>query len=196
MSIFLSLVSVALAAPAGFEQTKTTERCALFLGPALANGVRPMRAECHFPEVDLAKLDAAFSRWQDHDLPFATVLSSDVVRTEGGTAWVRQVHAVKGVSDREGVLRMKKTPIAGGSRFEWTLDDGGAAPGDGRVPIGFDDGFWELTAHPEGGGEGRAPAGVRPGRERARVPGPVVSDLRARDHRGRDGGLGASAVDP
>lgn len=149
--MWILLAGLAIGAPPGFEQTKKTERCTLYLGAALANGVVPMRAECHFPEADPARLQAAFSRWEDHDLPFATVLSSDVLRTEGGVAWVHQVHAVKGVSDREGVLRMEKTAIEGGTRFSWTLDNGDLKPADGRVLIGHDDGFWEITTHPDGG---------------------------------------------
>ena len=162
---------VAQAAPPGFSQTKTTDRCTLYLGEALDNGVVPMRAECHFPTVDQAKLDAAFSRWEDHDLPFATVLSSDVVRTSGPVAWVRQVHAVKGVSDREGVLRMERTAIDGGHRYGWTLDTTPTEVGDGRVPIGFDDGFWEFTAHPDGGVAAIHQLAYDPG---GRVPGFLV----------------------
>src|SRR5688500_1229928 len=91
----------ALAAPAGYKQTKTTESCALFLGPAAANGVVPMHAECTWPGLDLAKLDAMFSRWQDHDDFFSTIVSSDVERTDGSAVIVRQVHRSKGISDRE-----------------------------------------------------------------------------------------------
>ena len=104
-------IAVAVAAPPGFKETKAMDQCTLYLGPPLDNGVVPMRAECHFPDVDLAKVDAAFSRWADHDLPFSTVLGSDVVRTEGDTTWVHQVHAMKGVSDRECILKMNKTAI-------------------------------------------------------------------------------------
>ncbi|MEZ4238491.1 MAG: hypothetical protein R3F59_20530 [Myxococcota bacterium] len=143
--------AVAAAAPPGFTETKTTDHCTLFLGPALSNGVVPMRAECRFPSADLQKLLAAFSNYDDHDVPFATVKASDVVRTEGDVAYVKQVHAVKGVSDREGVLKMTKTAIPGGARFAWTLDTAAGPPSDGRVAIGFDDGFWELTADPAGG---------------------------------------------
>ena len=165
------LLPVVFAAPPGFEATKSTERCQLYLGPALANGVVPMRAECHWLTVDLNKLTDAFSRWDDHDVPFDSVLSSDVVRAEGEVAWVHQVHAVKGVSDRECRLRMQRSPIAGGHRFEWTLDNGDLKPADGRVLVGYDDGFWEVTADPAGGVRAVHQLAYDPG---GRVPGFLV----------------------
>lgn len=169
--LILIFAGPAAAAPPGFEPTKTTERCSLYLGAPLDNGVVPMRAECHFPGVDLAKLDAAFSRFDDHDVPFSTVLASDVVRTSGGVAWVHQVHAVKGVSDRECILRMERAPVEGGHRYSWTLDNAGLALSDGRVQVDFDDGFWELTAHPEGGVSAIHQLAYDPG---GRVPGFLV----------------------
>jgi len=166
------LTVAALAAPADFRPTKTTERCQLFLGPALSNGVVPMRAECRFPNVDFAKLDAAFSRWGDHDVPFSTVLSSEVVGAVGGEALVRQVHAVKGVADRECLLQMKRTLLPeGGARFSWTLAAGPQEVADGRVAVAFDDGMWEVTPHAEGGVSAIHQLAYDPG---GRVPGFLV----------------------
>lgn len=139
-------LSAALAAPAGYKQTKTTDTCQLFLGPAAGNGVVPMHAECTWPGVDLAKLDAAFSRWQDHDDLFTTIVSSDVERTDGSAAIVRQVHRSKGISDREALLRMEKTAVEGGHRYAWTLVSEPFTVGDERVAVPFDTGYWEFTA--------------------------------------------------
>jgi len=145
------VVSMALAAPAGFKVTKNTDHCELSLGPALPNGVVPMRAECHWPNLAPERLHALFGAWGDHDLYFSSVTSSDVLRTDGSRVWVKQVHQAKGISDRECILAMEKTSIEGGSKYAWTLDNGDLEPGKGRVEVGHDDGYWEITAHPEGG---------------------------------------------
>jgi hypothetical protein len=136
----------ALAAPAGYKETQTTENCSLYLGPAAANGVVPMHAECTWKGVDLAKLDAFFSRWEEHATVFSTIVSSTVEGTEGTSAIVRQVHHSKGISDRECVLKMDKTTIAGGFRYAWTLHGPAPTVAEGHVPVAFDDGYWEFTA--------------------------------------------------
>lgn len=145
------VLGAALAAPPGYRETKTTEHCALFLGPADAAGRVPMRAECAWPSVDPQKLIAMFSKLEDHDLFFSTIVSSDLVRSEGGASWVRQVHRSKGIADRECVLKMTSAPLSGGTKFAWTLDNGDLVAGEGRVLVGFDDGYWEFTADPAGG---------------------------------------------
>lgn len=145
------LLSVALAAPPGFKVTKTTDHCELSLGPALPNGVVPMRAECHWADLSPDTLHGLLAAWADHDLYFSSVETSDVVRTDGARVWVKQTHVAKGISNREAILVMEKTAVAGGARYGWTLDNGDAKPADGNVLAAWDDGFWEITAHPSGG---------------------------------------------
>lgn len=144
------LTFAALAAPPGYKQSRTTEHCTMFLGPAKDNGVVPMHAECVWPGVTLAKADASFSSWTDHDDIFSSIVSSDIERTEGGVAFVRQVHRAKGISDREALLRMQRTELPdGGLRFGWTLE-----PSDPKDPnhvmVAFDDGYWEFRDGADG----------------------------------------------
>jgi hypothetical protein len=145
------LVASALAAPQGFKVTKNTDHCELSLGPALGNGVVPMRAECHFPDVDPDKLHSLMAAFGDHDKYWSSVVSSDVLRTDGSRTWVKQVHAAKGISNREAILVMEKKSVEGGFRYTWTLDSSSLEPASGHVAVEWDDGYWEVTTHPDGG---------------------------------------------
>lgn len=150
MIVVLSGV-MAFGAPAGFKVTKTTESCTIYSGPAVPTGAVPMLAECRWPNLTLAKVDAVFSPWKDHDLFFSAIAASDVERTVGDTAYVRQVHQARGISDRECVLAMRKSTVDGGLRFEWTLDPTPITIAEGRVAVAHDDGHWLFTPHPDGG---------------------------------------------
>jgi len=145
------LLASALAAPAGFKVTKNTDHCELSLGPALGNGVVPMRAECHFPGASPEKVHGLMAAFGDHDKYWSSVVSSDVLRTDGSRTWVRQVHAAKGISNREAILVMEKKTVDGGFRYTWTLDNSGLEAADGNVAVEWDDGYWEITSHPDGG---------------------------------------------
>jgi hypothetical protein len=149
--MLILLVTSALAAPAGFKVTKNTEHCELSLGPALGNGVVPMRAECHWPDLAPEKLQGLLAAWGDHEKYFSSVVSCDVERTDGARVWTKQVHRAKGIADREAVLVMERSKIEGGYRYAWSLDNGDLVAADGNVLVGWDEGFWEFTADPNGG---------------------------------------------
>jgi hypothetical protein len=144
----LFLPGLALAAPPGFAPTRTTDSCQLFRGPALPSGVVPLMAECRWPTVSLDKIDRIFSPWQDHDLFFSAIAASDVERTEGGAALVRQVHQARGITDRECLLRMTRTPVGSGFEYRWALEP--STPAEGRVAVAHDVGYWRFT--PNGAG--------------------------------------------
>lgn len=141
----------ALAAPSGFSPSGTTADCSLFTGPKSAQGTTPLLAECHWKDVTLAELDTHFSNWESHDEVFSAIAESVVQRTEGGVAYVHQVHTAKGISDRECVLKMTKSSVGEGLKFAWTLDPAALAVADGRVQVEKDDGHWLFEPHPEGG---------------------------------------------
>ena len=147
----LLIITSALAAPPGFKVTKNTDHCELSLGPALATGTVPMRAECHWPDVAPDKVHALLGAWGDHDRYWSSVAQSDVQRTDGARSWVHQVHQSKGISDRECVVVMSSESISGGTKYQWTLDQGDLTVEKGRVKVAQSDGYWEITAHPDGG---------------------------------------------
>jgi hypothetical protein len=143
--------TLALAAPPGFRDTKTTEHCQLMLAEApLPNGVVPMRAECHWPDVTVEHLDTLMSRFDAHASYFSSVTQSETVPGDGPTR-SHQVHRAKGISDRECVLRMSRDKAGDTITISWTLDNGDLEPAKGRVLVAHDDGFWQFSPHPDGG---------------------------------------------
>ncbi len=146
------LAGSVLAAPPGYKVTKEIEGCQLMLGPAEADGTVPMRAECHWPDIELSTFHKALGSFADHDLIWASVTTCDVVRTEGDRTLTHQVHVSKGISDREIMLWLSSTPIEGGTRYQWTASPPEPlTPKDGNVVAARDDGYCEASAHPDGG---------------------------------------------
>ena len=145
------LLSSAHAAPAGYVQTDTTsDGCAVYTGPKNAQDVTPLLAECVWTDVTMAQVES-FGKLDQHDEIFSAIAASDVLRTEGGVSYVHQVHVAKGISERECVLKMTRADEGGGVKFGWTLDPAGGPVADGRVPVGFDDGYWWFVPNAGGG---------------------------------------------
>jgi len=150
--IVVLVLSAALAVPPDYQVTKEdVEGCTLMLGPREADGVVPMRAECHWPDITLEKFDGFFKEWGDHDLSFSTVEASDVIGSEGGKLQVRQVHVTKGISDRFIILDGERVEVEGGYRYQWTRSSHTETAPDGMVEAIRSDGYWEATAAEAGG---------------------------------------------
>lgn len=151
--ITLLLTGAALAAPPGYNVTKTgSSGCELSLGPAEADGVVPMRAECYWPEASLDKFKAVFGDWEKHDDVFSTVVESKVQRSEAGRALVYQKHRNSGIADREILLWMKSEQVDGWTRYSWTKAKGETLTvADGNVETPRSDGYWQAKASPDGG---------------------------------------------
>jgi hypothetical protein len=149
-------IAGALAAPAGFTVSKTTEadaatgKCTIYAGPS-RDGITPLRAECHWPEASIDRIDARFGDQGVHDEVFSAIAESVVERTEGGVAFVRQVHTARGITDRECRLQMTRSLAGGTLTYGWSLDPAFATPAEGRVLVAHDTGAWTFSAAPEGG---------------------------------------------
>jgi len=149
----LMLVAAAIAAPADYKVTREgVSGCNLFLGPAEADGVVPMRAECHWADVTLAKFDGAFAKWEDHDVFFSSIAESDILGSAGGKTQVRQVHTTKGISDRFIVIDGTRAANAGGGfKYAWTKSAHQSAQPADTVAALRSDGYWEVTPAADGG---------------------------------------------
>jgi hypothetical protein len=129
-----------------------TNDCNFSTGPADSAGNVPMRADCHWSEADVAKIDRLLSNWAAHKDYFWSVVDAQVIKVEGGRTLMHQEHQASGISNREATLWGGKEPIAGGYRYTWTMDGAQqTAVKSGNVQCGKDTGFWEITAHPDGG---------------------------------------------
>lgn len=148
------LLSTALAAPPGYAVSKDgVEGCALYLGPADANGIVPMLAECAWPDVTMDGFRKAFDDWEHHDEIFSSVADSKIVRRDGDRTLLHQRHQSSGISDREAMLWGTAGPVDGGGyRYAWTMAKGEPLEvASGNVPTAFDDGHWIVRPRPEGG---------------------------------------------
>lgn len=148
----LWLVASALAAPPGYSVTEAdADGCELSLGPAEGNGVVPMHAECHWPDVTLEKAKSKLARWDLHDDIWSAVVTSDV-REAGDRALVWQTHQSKGIANREVLVWMKHETVGGADRYSWTTaTDRPLAVADGNVATARNDGYWQVEADPRGG---------------------------------------------
>lgn len=150
------LVSVAAfaAAPAGWNVTDASAdggACELALGPAGADGVVPMRAECVWKDVTLEQFMARQAAWDHHDDYFTTVVES-TIKTPGDKALVYQKHRSKGISDREVMLTMWHEVVDGYERYAWnTATTEPLTLIDGNVRCAKSEGYWQAKAEPTGG---------------------------------------------
>ncbi|MCB9672669.1 MAG: hypothetical protein H6734_24540 [Alphaproteobacteria bacterium] len=150
--IALLVVATALAAPAGYSPTKQVNGCQLYLGPRDADGVTPMAAECHWPEVTIASFDAKLADWNLHDEIFSSVAESRVLRVEGGRSLVKQTHVSSGISDREIIISGQRVALDdGGFRYEWRPSGQPIELQKGNVECPRSEGFWQVRPSPEGG---------------------------------------------
>ncbi len=173
--LFLPVLSLvgpqALAdAPEGFQKAKTANDCTIYKGPADADGVIPVFADCHWPEIPPEKLHALEYDWEGHSKVFSTVESSKIVKKDGDRARVHQVHALSGVSNREVEVWMWREEVPGGYQYNWKSDTP-VTPADGNVATAKHIGFWRITKHPEGGSRAEYQLSYDPG---GSVPGFMV----------------------
>lgn len=152
MFTVLALAS-ALATPPGFEITREgIDGCTLFLGEKQSDGVVPMRAECHWPDVTAETFDRVMRAWDDQEACSRSVQASDVLSTVDDTTYVRQVHVTSGISDRHIVLAATREALdCGGSRHAWTKADRPLEVPGGDVEAARSDGSWQACPA-EGGG--------------------------------------------
>ena len=146
-------LTAALAAPDGYRSTKEgVSGCNLFLGPANEAGILPMRAECHWPDVTVAKFDSFFANWGDHDLYFQSIDKSDVLSTQGAVTTTAQTHVTKGISNRFVVLDGTRSALAdGGFKYSWTKSAHTMTVPADAVEVPFDNGYWEVHPASDGG---------------------------------------------
>lgn len=180
----LLALSVAAAPPGYSVSKKDVHGCELSLGPVQADGVRPMRAECRWPEVTPERFAAVVGDWAAHADIFESVTTSRVVEP-GARAVVHQVHRNGGIADRELMVSMWNESVDGWDRYAWTLSDRAFTPADGNVKTLRNDGFWEARPLPGGGVEVRHALEYAPG---GSVPNWIVRMFQT-------GGLEASCKD-
>ncbi|MEZ4239440.1 MAG: SRPBCC family protein [Myxococcota bacterium] len=111
-----------------------------------------MRADCTWPDVSvdaLVALVSDYSRYPEFVFPVA---ESRVRRTEGDRALVYQRQQVFGLADREVLLWMQQERGTDRLRVSWTTaSEEPLELARGAIRTPRNQGFWEITADPEGG---------------------------------------------
>jgi hypothetical protein len=147
----LALLSLAAAAPPGYQTEGTHAGCELALGPDEADGVVPMWAACEWPEVSPDALAVALDAPERYVRIWANVLESRVIGRQGGMLQVRQRHDLPAFADREVVVDWRVSTIPGGRRYTWTTSTVDWDPSPDAERCVRYEARWDVTALPGGG---------------------------------------------
>jgi len=143
----LLAIPAAAGEPRGAAVRQGEAGCAVRVGPADAQGISSVTAECHWP-IAPAHVIAIIRDQEDLD----QVLSSLAESTGLPDGRVVQVHSMGTfVADRQVTLRVGGYGLAdGGFRLDFRRAERQERLGAGRVQIAHEQGWWEI--HPDGSG--------------------------------------------
>jgi hypothetical protein len=148
-------VAAALAAPPPFDQVDQVDSyhgCIIRMGRPDAGGVQPLRAECHWTDVSVARLREVLVRYERSGDFIDCMKEASIVRTEAARALVWQLdHLGWGLANRESQTWMHASDIAGGCQIAWSKAEEPFTVREGNVVMPFNEGSWWVTAAADGG---------------------------------------------
>jgi hypothetical protein len=150
MAFLILLLGAIATAPSDFEPLMEEGGCAFSSTAPRAGGFPVLRAECRWPELPPASLDAVLGDWGGHQEIWSTVASSHVIAEQPDGTLVVHVHEAPAMVDREILLRMWVEEVEGGRSFRWTRAEPQPPPQEGRVTVERDDGSYTVLAQGEG----------------------------------------------
>ena len=151
-AMYTIALTLALAAPPGFTEVKSEAGCTLFRGPTEADGVAPMRAECHWPEVAPEALITMLGDYAGYDEAIFAITRCEPLRVDGERTLVHQVQTTRGIATREVLLWMQTSEADGATIVAWSAATGEPLElAEGNVRAPRNEGAWEIAAHPDGG---------------------------------------------
>lgn len=146
------LYTAALAAPPDYTPVKTLHGCELARGPAEADGVSPMLAECHWPDVAPDDLVRLIRDYEGYDELIFAIERSEVWRVEEDSTLILQRQTARGIAPREVLIRMSTHVDGSTTRVAWTTgEDSSFIVSDDAVRSPRNEGSWTVTPHPAGG---------------------------------------------
>jgi hypothetical protein len=146
------LALTALAVPADHTVLAETDGCVISIGPPPPEGPRTLRAECTWPEADVAAARAVLLDYAGYGRIISNIRAATVVRQDAPGTLVHQEHDLPLVADREVMLWMRATDRDdGGVEVTWNLADEPFEPEPGNVRVAFNAGRWEVGAAAGGG---------------------------------------------
>lgn len=147
-------LGIALAAPTGFDLVGKGAGCQFYRAPVEEDGNQAARAECHWPEVPPERLAAWLGRFERYDELIPPVVRSEIVRVDGERSLVHQVARTRGLAPRQVLIWMQSRSSDASTRVGWTTATGeplALAPRHHRALR--NEGWWEVSAHPDGGAQ-------------------------------------------
>jgi hypothetical protein len=150
MSLLLATVTMAFAAPAGWEKFDSQSGCDYYRSPKNESGYPTLRAECVWSDVSVATLDAVLKDLGGHDKVHSSIAEATVVSTDSTGSVVYQRHVASGISDREANLLYARAVSGETVTHSWSMTGAQPTAKDGNVVPAKDTGKWELS--PEGTG--------------------------------------------
>lgn len=146
------LFTAGFAAPPDYTPVKTLHGCDLARGPTEADGVSPMLAECHWPDVAPDDLVRLIRDYEGYDELIFAIERSEVWRVEEDSTLILQRQTARGIAPREVLIRMSTQVDDSTTRVAWTTgEDSTFIVSDDAVRSPRNEGSWTVTAHPEGG---------------------------------------------
>jgi hypothetical protein len=139
------------ALPPNYTLVEQNENCRYYAGPVRESGSLPIRAECHWKEISLQKLDSFLGDYEGQTETYSNVTETKVVRREKERTWVYQIHKDRRMSPREGLIMYERTQIENRIIHRWRLSDTQPTPKENHLPIEEHQGEWVLETHPMGG---------------------------------------------
>lgn len=150
MSLLLAAITMAFAAPAGWEKFDSQSGCDYYRSPKTESGYPTLRAECVWDDVTPATLDTILTDLGGHNKVHSSIAEATVVSTDSKGSVVYQRHVASGISDREANLLYTRAVVGDTITHAWKMTAAQPTPKDGNVVPGKDNGKWELS--PSGSG--------------------------------------------
>jgi hypothetical protein len=143
-------LTCAAADPVVYEPLHEEGGCAYFRSTSTFDGFPILRAECRWPQLPPARLEALLEDWGGHQLIWSMVASSHVIEQREHDTLVVHVHEAPAMVDREILLRMWVEDVPGGHSYHWTRAEPQPPPNEGRVNVVVDDGMYTILADGDG----------------------------------------------
>ena len=153
----LIFIALARAEPPPFDQIDQVDSfdgCIIRMGRPLPDSrVQPLRAECHWSDVTLARMAELLGNYERYGDFIACMREVRVVRDgdpRGTLVWQLDNIGI-GLSERESETWMSRTDAPGALQVAWRTANEPFTPRSGSVVMPFNEGAWWVTASPGGG---------------------------------------------
>ena len=145
------LISIISAAPLNYNFVEQQRDCLFFTGPVRESGSLPIRAECHWKDISLQKMDLFLDDYEGQTETYSSVAETKILRRLDNITLVYQVHKDRRMSPREGTIEYTKENDGQRIIHKYKLSEFQAPPKLKHVLLKEHQGIWSIEKHPDGG---------------------------------------------